>query len=289
MSDLTKMSDLTGNSDRTTGARLWRQFDRWSYALVVGGLGAAAMVLLVAPTAIVLITSFTSAATLRFPPPGLSIQWYQALFFSSPEIVHAALISLKVAAAATFAGTVLATAAAIAITASKAGWARAADTMLMSPLLLPALALGLGLLLTFNLLNVGVSMATLIIGHTVICFPFVLRTTLASLAQIDPVLEECSRSLGAGAWFNFTRVIFPLARGGIAAGAFIGFMASFDNVAISLFLADAHSEVLPIRLWDLIENLLDVRAAAASGVLIATTSVLMVLMERLTGLSRYVR
>ena len=182
MSDLTKMSDQTGISDRTASARLWRQFDRWSYALVVGGLGAAAMVLLVAPTAIVLITSFTSAATLRFPPPGLSIQWYQALFFSSPEIVHAALISLEVAAAATFAGTVLAIAAAIAITASKAGWARAADTMLMSPLLLPALALGLGLLLTFNLLNAGVSMATLIIGHTVICFPFVLRTTLANLA-----------------------------------------------------------------------------------------------------------
>jgi putative spermidine/putrescine transport system permease protein len=276
-------------SARTTRANLWRQFDRWSYAVVIGGMGFAAMVLLALPTLIVLITSFTSAATLRFPPPGLSIQWYQALFFSSPEIVDAALISLKVASAAALLGTVLATAAAIAITASKRGWARAADTMLMSPLLLPALALGLGLLLTFSMLNVRVSIVTLIIGHTVICFPFVLRTTLASLAQIDPVLEECSRSLGAGAWFTFTKVIFPLARGGIAAGAFIGFMASFDNVAISLFLADAHSEVLPIRLWDLIENLLDARAAAASGVLIAATVVLVLLMERLTGLSRYVR
>jgi putative spermidine/putrescine transport system permease protein len=47
--------------------------------------------------------------------------------------------------------------------------------------------------------------------------------------------------------------------------------------------------VLPIRLWDLIENLLDVRAAAAFGVLIATTIILMILMERLTGLTRYVR
>ena len=278
---------------QTTGmparARMWRELDRWSYALVLGCLGGIAMVLLALPTVIVLITSFTSAATLRFPPPGFSLQWYHALFFASPEITGAALVSLKVAAAATFAGTALATAAAIAIDASKANWARAADTMLMSPLLLPSLALGLGLLLTFNLMNVGVSQTTLIVGHTVICFPFVLRTTLASLTQIEPVLEECSRSLGASGWFTFSRVIFPLARGGIAAGAFIAFMASFDNVAISLFLADAHSEVLPIRLWDLIENLLDVRAAAASGVLIATTVVLMVLMERLTGLSRYVR
>ncbi|CAN7642558.1 ABC transporter permease subunit [Bradyrhizobium sp. LjRoot220] len=283
------MSDPMRPTDMPARTKMWRELDRWSYALVIGGFGGIAMVLLALPTVIVLIASFTSAATLRFPPPGFSLQWYHALFFASPEITAATLVSLKVAAAATFAGTVLATAAALAITASKAGWARAADTMLMSPLLLPSLALGLGLLLTFNLMNVGVSLMTLIVGHTVICFPFVLRTTLASLAQIEPVLEECSRSLGAGEWFTFSRVIFPLARGGIAAGAFIAFMASFDNVAISLFLADAHSEVLPVRLWDLIENLLDVRAAAASGVLIAATVGLLILMERLTGLSRYVR
>jgi putative spermidine/putrescine transport system permease protein len=275
-------------SERSPGT-LRRTLDRWSYVVVLGALGGTAMVLLAAPTLIVLITSFTSAETLRFPPPGFSLRWYRALAFDSPEIVGAALVSLKVAAAATLAGTVMATAAALAIASSTARWARAADTMLMSPMLLPALALGLGLLLSFNLLGVGLSMATLIIGHTVITFPFVLRTTLASLAQIDGALEECSRSLGAGAWFTFANVTFPLARGGIAAGAFIGFMASFDNVAISLFLADARSEVLPIRLWDLIENLLDVRAAAASGVLIAVTIVLMGVMERVTGLSRYIR
>ncbi|MDC7787622.1 ABC transporter permease subunit [Rhodoplanes sp. TEM] len=270
-------------------ARLWRRLDAWSYAAVLSTLGGAAMVLLALPTVIVLVTSFTSAATLRFPPPGFSTQWYRALVLASPEIVDAALVSLQVAAVATAAATVLATSAAIAIDASASRWARVADTMLMSPLLLPGLALALGLLLTFSLLDMRLSMTTLIIGHTVICCPFILRTTLASLAQIDRVLAECSSSLGAGALFTFAHVTFPLARGGIGAGAFIAFMASFDNVAISLFLADAHSEVLPIRLWDLIENLLDVRAAAASGVLIVTTIVLMVVMERLTGLSRYVR
>ncbi len=217
------------------------------------------------------------------------MRWYQALISSSPEIVAAALVSLKVAASATIAAVVLATAAAIAIFSSKAGWARIADVVLMSPVLLPALSLGLGLLLTFNLMNVGVSLTTLVIGHIVICFPFVLRTTLASLAQINPALEECARDLGAGGWRTFAHVTFPLARGGIAAGAFIGFMASFDNVAISLFLADARSEVLPIRLWDLIESVLDVRAAAASGILIVATVALMIAMERVAGLSRYVR
>jgi putative spermidine/putrescine transport system permease protein len=66
-------------------------------------------------------------------------------------------------------------------------------------------------------------------------------------------------------------------------------MASFDNVAISLFLSDARSEMLPIRLWHIIESNLDVRAAAASGVLIFATVLLMVIMERAAGISRHLR
>ena len=61
------------------------------------------------------------------------------------------------------------------------------------------------------------------------------------------------------------------------------------DAAISLFLADARSEVLPIRLWNLIENLLDVRAAAVSGVLIGVTTLLALVMERATNLSRHLR
>jgi putative spermidine/putrescine transport system permease protein len=53
-------------------------------------------------------------------------------------------------------------------------------------------------------------------------------------------------------------LIFP----GVVAGAFIAFMYSFDNVAVSLFLSNARSELLPIRMWHIIESNLDVRAAA---------------------------
>jgi len=78
----------------------------------------------------------------------------------------------------------------------------------------------------------------------------------------------------------------PVIAPGIAAGAF---MVSFDNVAISLSLSDARSEVLPIRLWNIIEPSLAVRAAAVSGVLIAGTVVLALVMERIVGLSRHIR
>jgi putative spermidine/putrescine transport system permease protein len=81
----------------------------------------------------------------------------------------------------------------------------------------------------------------------------------------------------------------PLIAPGIVAGAFIAFMASFDNVAISLFLSDARSEMLPIRLWHIIESNLDVRAAAVSGVLISITVLAVIVMERVAGISKHMR
>jgi putative spermidine/putrescine transport system permease protein len=122
-----------------------------------------------------------------------------------------------------------------------------------------------------------------------LCVPFVLRTTIAALAQLDPALLDVSRSLGAGGWFTFRRVTLPLIGRGIGAGAFLAFMASFDNIPVSLFLADERTEVLPIHLCQQIETNLDVRTAAASGVTVVFTLILMFAAERLAGLSRHMR
>ena len=265
------------------------RLERWSFGLAFGLAGVVAGLLLVAPTVIVLVTSFTNAYSLRFPPPGYSTRWYEALWNDSPEIVEAAQRSLEVAAIATALSTVLAVAAALALARRRELWARVLDSVFMSPLMLPTLALGLALLMLFNFTGQGLSTMTLVIGHVAITAPYILRTTSASLAQLDPVLLESARSLGAGPFYAFRTVTLPLVARGVAAGAFIAFMASFDNVAISLFLSDARSEMLPIRLWHIIEANLDVRAAAASGVLIAATIVLMVVMERLAGISRHLR
>ncbi len=150
-------------------------------------------------------------------------------------------------------------------------------------------ALGFGALMAFSLAGIRLSLFTLAAGHVVVCVPFVLRTTTAAIAQLDPALLESSASLGAGRWYTFRRVTLPLIGRGIAAGAFLAFFASLDNVPVSLFLLGARTEVLPIHLWQIIETSLDVRAAAASGALILFTLAVMVLAERVAGLTKQVR
>src|SRR6266478_715953 len=210
-----------------------------SLRLVFGALAAVAILFLVGPTLVMLLTSFTASQSLKFPPDGLSLRWYIVLF--------------------------------------------------MSPLLLPALAFGFAALIFIHKLGFSPSIPFLVLGHIVVCVPFVLRTTIAALSQLDPALLDASYSLGGGRLMTFRRVTLPLIAPGLGAGAFLAFMASFDNVPVSLFLADERTEVLPIHLWQQIETNLDVRTAAVSGLIVIFTLVLMLLAERLAGLTRQMR
>jgi putative spermidine/putrescine transport system permease protein len=262
--------------------------DTLSLNLTLGALAVACVVLLILPTVVVIMVSFTSGFSLRFPPPGYSLRWYVGLF-DAWQLQFAALNSFKVAAWTTFLSVVLGVAAALGIARSRLLVANVLDSLFMSPLILPGLAFGLAALIFFSMIGWQVSPLTLVLGHTIVCVPLVVRTTVATLAQLDPALLEVSASLGASRWHTFRRVTLPLIGSGILAGAFLAFMSSFDNIPVSLFLRNAGTDMLPIRMWQDLESLLDVRIAAVSGVLVLATLVLMVIMERVAGLSKRLR
>ncbi|MEI8145781.1 MAG: ABC transporter permease [Alphaproteobacteria bacterium] len=259
-----------------------------SYTITVGVLVAIGILILVGPVIIVVVTSFTTSASLRFPPPGFSIRWYTALFdpVASAPIHRAAGNSLWVASLATVIGAMMSVLAALAITRVSRPSARALEASFLSPLVLPTLSYGLASLMFFSMLGLRPNLNMLIAGHLVVIAPFIFRTTLASLTQLDPALLECSSSLGASRFYAFRRITLPLIAPGIAAGSFLAFVASMDNVPVSLFLATARTSMLPIRMWGMMETTLDVRIAAIAGVVIVTTLILMLVMDRLTGLTK---
>jgi putative spermidine/putrescine transport system permease protein len=257
----------------------------WSTMLALSAIG---FILLVAPTIIVIAVSFNGGYSLHFPPRDVSLRWFIELFTESDDIKQATWTSLKVSSLATGIAVLLATPAALAVSRANAAWARALETAFLSPLMIPAIALGLGILVWLNLLGLRLSLTSLVIGHIMICAPYVFRTACIGFGQIDPSLLDASRSLGARRWRTFRKITLPLALPSLFAGAFLGFMASFDNVAISIFLSDARTIVLPIRLWSLMEDQFDMRVAAIAGVLIVATFVLLIVMERTFQLSRQV-
>jgi putative spermidine/putrescine transport system permease protein len=257
----------------------------------MSSIALIAVLIIVTPVIVVLMMSFTENRTLKFPPTGFSLQWYAQLFdpVASRPIQRAAANSVEIACLSTLLGVVLATGAALGLSRSDSRLARIADSFFMSPLVLPGITFGLAALVYFSLLGFRPSLNLIVAGHLIVTMPFILRTTTASLTQLDPALLDSSASLGASWLYTLRRVTLPLIAPGIAAGAFLAFMASIDNVPVSLFLSNARTEVLPMRMWGMMESTLDVRVAAVSGVLIAAAFLLMLVMEWTVGLTRRMR
>lgn len=262
-----------------------RTWEALSFNVVMTAIALIALVIIIAPSLVVIIVSFTSGFSLKFPPPGYSGRWYVELW-NAWQLHFAARNSFIVALWATGLSIALGVGAALAISRSPNLSTRLLDSLFMSPLVLPALAFGLAALMLFSRVGMPVSLLTLVIGHTVVCVPYVVRNTVAALAQLEPALLESSAALGASRTYTFRRIVLPLIRPGIIAGAFIAFMSSFDNVPVSLFLRDAATDMLPIRMWQDLEGKLDVTIAALSSVLIIATVALIAIMERVTGLSK---
>jgi putative spermidine/putrescine transport system permease protein len=250
---------------------------RLGYGLVIGSLAVLGLIVMVGPVVVGLVASFTSGATLRFPPPGLSTRWYEALLdpVRSGPIHVAAANSFEIAAWAVLGSILVAVPAAIGATRLSTRAATAFETVVLLPLVLPSLVYGLAALMGATMVGLRPSMPLVVLGHIVVFGPLVYRATVAVAGGLDPRLEEASAGLGAAPWRTFVRILLPLLAPGIAAGAFLVLMTSLDNVSITLFLADPGTSVLPLRLWQMIEQSLDPRVAAVAGVLIAGTFVLL--------------
>ncbi len=254
-----------------------------SYWAFVAGFGGFAIFYMIAPIGIALMMSFTDGATLRFPPEGFSLRWYAALIdpVRSAQIQQAALNSLEIAAYATLGAAIIAAPAAFGVARSSQRVATSVEPVLLAPLVLPSLVFSIAALMTISRLGGGPSIAAVIIGHTLVFAPLLYRTTVSVAQGLDPSLEEASTTLGAGRLRTFRRVTLPALLPGVFAGAFLVFMQSMDNVSVTLFLGDPGRTVLPLRMFAMIEESLDARVAAMSGILILAAVIGLIVIQKL--------
>ena len=246
------------------------------------------VVFMLAPIVVVCLVAFTPEGFLSLPTNGFSLRWFRTIA-SYPEFVHAFWVSLGLGMLSSFVALLFAVPAALAIARHRFRGRDALAALFLSPLMIPHVVLGIAFLRFFTSLGLGGTFAALLIAHVVVVFPFALRLTLAAATGMDRSVEMAAVSLGAGGWTLFRRVTLPLILPGIGAGTFLAFMASFDNIPVSLFLTDARTEMLPIRMWGMLETRLDVRVAAISGLVSMGTLVLLVVVDRLVRVDRQLR
>ncbi|WP_423923643.1 ABC transporter permease [Frigoribacterium sp. 2-23] len=252
---------------------------------LAGSLAVAGYVVMIVPILFVVATAFTSGRTLKFPPQGFSLQWFDKALSYAP-FTSALVSSLELALLATVIALALGIPATLAIHRGRLPGKNLVEGLFLSPLIVPELVVGLAL---YQQLIVGFRLdnfPTLLIGHTVLMLPYAVRVTGASLALADPALEEAARGLGASPVRAFFTVTLPLLRPGIFSAGLLSFVTSFNNVPLSLLLQSRDFRTLPVTMLDYVQQSYDPMVAAMSTLILAGTVVIAVIAERTVGFAK---
>jgi putative spermidine/putrescine transport system permease protein len=238
---------------------------------------APAIVLLLAPSLVVIPMSFSKNPVLSWPPRGFTLQWYHQLF-GSAEWLASARNSLEVALAATIMCLLLGVPAGLAFGLRNWRGRRLSLALVVTPLVIPNIVLAIGMYEVYAQLGLE-DFWGLAAGHFVIGVPFVVMTTMSAAAQVNPVLLLAARSLGARPILVFWHVTLPLISVGIWSGAVFAFVTSWDEVVIANFLTSPTYRTVPVQIWSqLTENVDPTVAAMASTMFAVTTSLVLALL-----------
>jgi len=255
-------------------------------SLVFFALVVAFMLL---PLIVVVGVSFNTSS-LVFPPRDWALDAYREI----PEsLIRAFSVSIRLGIAATVAAVILAVPAAVGIVRGPRRLTNVAEAFFRSPIQVPALVIGAALFQAYLLLgratDIGLrgTFAGLMLGHVIIVTPFVLGPIVSRLHGIDPALEMAAHGLGASAARTFFTITLLLMRPGIVAGAFLGFLISFDEVPATIFLTGPTTGTLPVALFLNAEVSLSPTIFAASALTLVVAMVLAVLGDRFGGLRSF--
>jgi putative spermidine/putrescine transport system permease protein len=219
----------------------------WVFAALV-------LVFVYVPLAVVTINSFNSDRTFGWPPPSLTLQWWE-IAWHAPGPRDAALTSVKAGLAATAIALVLGSLLGLALTRFDFFGKRVINLLVILPIALPGIVTGVALQSTIQnvlqpVFGISAGLFTIIVGHATFCIVVVFNNVAARLRRMGASLEAASADLGARPMQTMRLVTFPLLRSSLVAGALLAFGLSFDEIVVTTFTAGPGTPTLPIWIFD---------------------------------------
>ncbi|MFA5664533.1 ABC transporter permease [Castellaniella sp.] len=243
---------------------------------------------LLAPVVFIVIFAFHDGAYFVIPPTGFSFKWFEN-FFSNERFRHAMLVSFGIGALVTPLSLAISVPTAYALVRGRFPGRDAISMLIMSPLIVPGVVTGLAFLILMSALGIGPGFIGLMLGLTCFTLPFSVRALVANMHGLQPSMEEAARNLGAPASSVFWHVILPQLRPGLLAGGTFVFVEAIDNFSITVFLTTMNVTTLSVESYSYIRDFDDPTVAAMAAVLIALSTILVFVMNRLVGLEKMFR
>jgi putative spermidine/putrescine transport system permease protein len=234
--------------------------------------------LLLAPIIAFVPMAFTGSSFLSFPPPNWSARWFEQ-FFSSPLWLGAMTRSFGIGFAAAAITLLIASMAAYGVARTRSRLGGIAFLLCLSPMMVPSIVIAIALFYLFARMGLVASNIGITIGHTIIAMPVVFMIMLATFKGYDWGLDAAASTLGAGRLRTFWRITLPLVSGGLAVGFVTGFLQSFEELTVALFVGGGIKTTLPKQMWDGILLQVSPVIAAASVVVLIVVIVMFAIIE----------
>jgi thiamine transport system permease protein len=223
--------------------------------LLVGANVALMAVLLLSPLAALVERSFTldGKFTLRYYAE-LFVNRRDSILYVPP--IQAVINSLGFAAVAVVFALVLGliSASLLARPGRRPGIRRMQalfDPLLMLPLGTSAVTLGFGYIIALDEppLNLRTSLLMIPLAHTLVAFPFVVRSLLPPLRGIKPSLREAASVMGASPWQVWRQVDLPIVARALLVGAVFAFTISLGEFGATALIARPQTPTMPVAIY----------------------------------------
>ncbi len=243
------------------------------HGVLVALMAVLVLAFLILPSLIVVPISFGDKHEMVFPPPNWSLDLYRQ-YFTEPEWLDATWLSLRVALWSTAISLLLGIPAAYGLVRGDFPGKRFVAMFLLSPIMVPAVVIALGLYIYFVKTGLSQGEVRLVLGLTVVTMPFVVVTATSGLQNVDPNLERAATVMGAGPLTVLFKVTLPLLKPAIIGGGLFAFLMSFDEVVVAWFVTRAGYQTLPIKMFSSIQWEISPVLAAVSTMLMLVSIVI---------------
>jgi len=227
----------------------------------------AALVFIYAPVVVLVLFSFQDGLLPVPPFNGPSLQWYQKMW-GNERLMDALINSVLVAIGSGAVATLLGFLAAYGLARNQPRLSNSIRFLLMSPLTVSYLIIGVGLLITLNLIGIPKSLLAIAIGHVVINLPLCFAIVFSQFGDHLRNIDWAARDLGAGDFEVFFLVIAPILRPALLAAFCLSATLSWDEFIVA-FLLSRFEVTLPVIIFEMLRAGLTPEVNAASTMVFA--------------------
>jgi thiamine transport system permease protein len=274
-----------------------KKLTTWRSRFFAGVVIILLFTILIAPLFALAMRSFTRLEPERgariVESPGFTLDFYReltinrrsSLFFVPPSTAIG--ISLGYAVATVVLALAIGLPAAWALARhTKSSLNRLLDPVLMLPLGTSAVTLGLGFIVALNRppFDFRASPLLIPIAHTLVAFPFVVRSLTPALHSIQPRLRQAAAVLGASPRHVFQAVDLPMVGRALIVAATFAFTISLGEFGASSLIARPEYPTIPIVIYRFISQPGAInygQAMALSTILMLVAAGSMLAIERL--------